>query len=252
MILKSIIIDDQQPAIDALKRRILTYASDDVQLIGEAKGMDEAKILFKEAKPDIVFLDIDLKTFTGFDFLEAIKGYDHKKFHIIFTTAFNQFAIKAIKYSAFDYLLKPIDPDELIDSINRLRVSLNTSEVFNSKNLDIITFNKGNEENKRIAISQHDKIHYLYTNEIIRCESDHNYTKIFTDNHEFLVSKTLKHYNELLEGALFCRIHQSHLVNLSYVHTYLKSGFLQLKNNHEVPVSTRKKEEVINLLANFK
>jgi two-component system LytT family response regulator len=245
-ILKAIIVDDQIEAINSLKQDIHYLFPNDIQIIGQSTALDEAVVMFKEFKPDLIFLDIDLKIGTGFDFLKLISKFDYADYDIIFTTAFNQFAIKAIKYSAFDYLLKPIDRDELEESINRLK---NQNKVKATKNkIELVLEGETNSTEKRIALSTLTQTHFVIISDIIRCEASHNYTTFYNnDGSKIMVSKTLKEYESILTEHQFVRTHQSHLVNLNYVTSFLKEdgGVVLLKNGTKIAVSRRKKEGVI-------
>lgn len=256
-IIKAIIVDDQQEAIDSLKQDLILLFPNQIQIIGESTTIDEGKVLFKETQPDLIFLDIDLQKGTGFDFLNEIAQYDYENYHVIFTTAFNQFAIKAIKFSAFDYLLKPIDIDDLEQSLNRffsLKDS-NTVKFDGKENIKLINDNK-EQKNKsnRIAIPTVEQIYYREVNEIVRCESEHNYTHIYLSSGEhFFVSKTIKEYEGILSDSGFFRVHQSHLVNLMFVSSFLKedNGVLLLKNGTKIPVSRRNKDLVLKALGSL-
>jgi len=252
MIIKAIIIDDQKRAIDSLKDDLQTYYPDNIQILGESQTIDEAVVLFKEYTPDLIFLDIDLKNnITGFDFLERINVLEHKNYNVIFTTAFNQFAIKAIRFSAFDYLLKPINSSDLKQAIDRLIVSGLISND-NEAGIEVLIHNNSNL-NKRIVINLENRVEYLFLDNIIRLESTNNYTTIYTKNDKLLTSKTIKSYEDLLGDLSFVRIHRSHIVNLNYVRSFLKgkNSYVCLNDGTEIPVSLRKKEQIINALSEF-
>ena len=245
-IIKAIIVDDQITAINSLKQDVLFLFPNDIQIIGESTTIDEAVVLFKEFKPDLIFLDIDLKIGTGFDFLKRISEFNYADYDIIFTTAFNQFAIKAIKYSAFDYLLKPIDTDELKLSIERLKKQFETQSETKQR-IDLI-LSQENEQNslpEKLVLSTTNQVYFVDIKTIVRCEADHNYT-IFhlADDSKIMVSKTLKEYEGILKQHNFFRTHQSHLVNLTYVDSLVKDEgeSVLLKNGTKIAVSRRKKE----------
>ena len=248
-IIKAIIIDDQIEAINSLKQDVLSLFPNDIQIVGHSTAIDEAVVMFKEFKPDLIFLDIDLKVGTGFDFLKIITQFEFSDYDIIFTTAFNQFAIKAIKYSAFDYLLKPIDTDELKLSIERLKKQFETQNETKQR-IDLI-LSQENEQGtlpEKLVLSTTNQVYFVDIKTIVRCEADHNYT-IFhlADDSKIMVSKTLKEYEGILKKHNFFRTHQSHLVNFNFVVSYIKDdgGMLALSTNDNVPISRRKKDEVI-------
>lgn len=239
--MKAVIIDDLENARLALKADISSYCPE-IEIVGEAEGVVSGVKLVKEVKPDLVFLDIQMNDGSGFDFLEIS---DTSNFKVIFTTASDQFAIKAFKYSAVDYLMKPIDPDELILAVNKVK------ESSSNGSFDVLKESL-NGSHKRIALNTQEKILIKEVSEIIRCESNVNYTMFhFSDKTRLLVTKTLKEYDELLSPHGFIRVHQSHLINIEYVKEYNKTdgGYLLLKDNSTIPVSTRRKSVVMEMIA---
>ena len=231
--MRTIIIDDEQQIRDGLKILLNPYAY--LTIIGEASTITDGKTLIDTQKPDLVLLDIKLKEATGFALLDQIT---FKDFKLIFITAFNEYAIKAFKYNAFDYLLKPIDPDELETTLSRLN-----AEKTNFKNQqDLLNTNKNLD---RLVVKTTEQIYVLQTDEIVRCQADQGYTIFYLKNNTRVISsKTLKEYNSLLPENQFLRVHQSHLVNSRFIKKYLRSGFLELLNNEQIPVSTRKRQEI--------
>ncbi len=203
-------------------------------------------VLGKE-KPDLVLLDIKMADGTGFDLLRKLGKVD---FLVIFITAFEEFAIRAIKFSAIDYILKPLDPDELVNAVQKAigtihKESMSVKLEALYENLDMI-----NTTAKKIVLKTSDSVHIVNLKDIIRCESEKNYTHFFiVDEDKITVSKTLKEYNELLIDYKFFRVHQSHLINLAHVKRYdkQKGGFLIMDDNSSVPVSFRKKEDLMKL-----
>ena len=250
-IIKAIIVDDQIEAINSLKQDLLNIFSNDIQIIGESMNLDEAVVMFKELKPDLIFLDIDLKIGTGFDFLKRIQQFKHSDYDIVFITAFNQFAIKAIKYSAFDYLLKPIDRDELELSINRLKEQLIIKRETKLR-IDLILNQEKTQKlsDEKIVLSTTNQVYFVNISNIIRCEASHNYTTFYLkDESKIMVSKTLKEYESILINHFFFRTHQSHLVNLNYVVSFIKEdGTILLNNGEKILVSRRKKEDLLQAL----
>jgi two-component system, LytTR family, response regulator len=238
----AIIIDDLQSARETLKQDLLDYCPD-VELIGEADGVVSGAKLIKETQPDIVFLDIQMNDGSGFDLLEILPEVN---FTLIFTTSSDEFAIKAFKFSAVDYLLKPIDPEELQDAVEKADGS--------SGSLETLKYNM-NFGAKRLALNSQDKIKVVQIPEIIRCESSGSYTMFFmTDGEQILVTKTLKEYDKLLGDHGFLRAHQSHLINLDFVKEFVKvdGGFILLKDKTEIPVASRKRSLVMKVLTEIK
>jgi len=243
--IKAIIIDDIEQARITLKKDLETYAPD-VQVIAEAGGVIEGAKLLKTIKPDVLFLDIQMQDGSGFDLLDILKEINFK---IIFITASDAHAIKAFRYAAIDYLMKPVDPDELVEALKKLREeNVNESEKYKLLNDSLKNNHKAHE---RLALHTQDKIHIVNIQEIIRCESNVNYTEFhFSGGKKLLVTKTLKDFEDLLSDQGFYRVHQSHLINTKYIKEFVKTdgGYLLMNDGCNVPVSTRKRPEVMKML----
>jgi len=250
MMIKTLIIDDEPKARETISEMLKLYCPN-VQIIGEAEDVGSGYEKIIETKPQLILLDIQMPDGTGFDLLRKFENLNLK---IVFITAFEEYAIKAFKYSAVDYLLKPVDPDELIETINKVEQSI-ISE--GSKiNLDILLENISAKADvsKKIVLKTAESIHIIKVSDIIRCEASSNYTKFYLiDGKKLLVSKTLKEFDEMLPSNNFFRPHQSHLVNINYIDRFEKSegGFLIMKDNATVPVSYRKKEQLLKLFDKF-
>jgi len=240
--IRAVIIDDIPEAIAVLKADLENYCVN-IEVVGSAEGVVTGAKLIKEIKPDLVFLDIQMKDGSGFDLLEILGEVNFK---LIFTTASDEYAVKAFKFAAVDYLLKPIDPDELMDAVSRVEGQDKPAE-----RIDLLKENF--VKAKRIALNTLQKIHIVNVEEILRCESNINYTMFyFTDGTKLLVTKTLKEFDNLLSGHNFIRVHQSHLINTSFIKEFLKSdGVIVMKDGTKVPVSTRKKEVLMEMISNF-
>jgi two-component system LytT family response regulator len=243
--IKAIIIDDIEQARITLKKDLQVYAKD-VTVIGEANGVVEGAKLLRSMQPDVVFLDIQMQDGSGFDLLDILKDIPFK---IIFITASDAHAIKAFRYAAIDYLLKPVDPDELITSLARFREEkFNENDKYRLLNDSLKNSQRPHE---RLALHTQDKIHIVNINDIIRCESSINYTEFhFSNGKKLLVTKTLKDFEDLLSDQGFYRVHQSHLVNTKYIKEFIKTdgGYLLMTDGCNVPVSSRKRPEVIRML----
>ncbi|MBI5540817.1 MAG: response regulator transcription factor [Bacteroidia bacterium] len=243
--IKAIIIDDIEQARITLKKDLQVYASD-VIVIGEANGVVEGAKLLKTTCPDVLFLDIQMQDGSGFDLLDILKDIPFK---IIFITASDAHAIKAFRYAAIDYLLKPVDPDELIAALDKFRnQKLNENEKYKLLNESLKNNYKPHE---RLALHTQDKIHIVNINDIIRCESNVNYTEFYFNNgKKLLVTKTLKDFEDLLNDQGFYRVHQSHLINTKFIKEFIKTdgGYLLMTDGSNVPVSTRKRPEVMKML----
>lgn len=236
------VIDDEPKARETIIN-ILALCNLEIKIVGEADSVHSAFDLISLQSPDVVLLDINLPDGNGFDLL---KKFEKINFKTIFITAHQEHAIQAFKFSAIDYILKPIRAAELFAAVEKVLESFNKEETV----LKISTLLSNLEKLKKIVLKTAESIHIVHVEQIIRCEADINYTTFFLEGGEtLLVSKSLKEYDELLTNAGFFRTHQSHLVNLEHILRYNKKdgGYLYMDNKNVVPVSTRKKEELLRL-----
>ncbi|MDX1444803.1 LytTR family DNA-binding domain-containing protein [Lishizhenia sp.] len=240
--MKAVIIDDMEAARTALKADLESYCPE-IEIIGEAQGVVSGAKLIKDVSPELVFLDVQMPDGSGFDLLEILPQLD---FDVIFTTASDAYALKAFKVSAVDYLMKPIDPDDLMEAVKRAKDQNNSSE-----RLSLLKENM--QGSKKIALNTLEKIQIVNIEDIIRCESSVNYTTFyFMDGTKLLVTKTLKEFDKMLSEYNFFRVHQSHLINTEFIKEFLKTnGELVMKDGTKVPVSTRKKAQVMEMLNNL-
>jgi two-component system LytT family response regulator len=238
------IVEDEENILSSIKQILNEYCSE-VNIIGTASDIKSATDLLNNDDTDLALLDINI---TGGIIFDVLKKLDNVRFKIIFITAHEEYAIQAIKFSAFDYLLKPIDPLELIKSIN------NASKTINKENTDIQlstlvnNLDAGEKGTQKIILKTSESIHLAGIEDIIRCESDSSYTTFYLiSGKKVMVSKTLKEYDELLSDKGFFRVHQSHLINLNYIDHFEKGegGYLVMKDKSQVPVSFRKKDALL-------
>ena len=244
MKVKTVIIDDEAISRDTIRSTLTKYCPE-IEVTGEAASVADAVECIQTLLPNLIFLDIEIIGGTGFDVLQQI---DVNNLDIIFVTGFNQFAIKAFKYSAIDYLLKPVNEVELVQAVNKV-IRLDERRILQEK-LRLMDFNR-QSENKKIALPAQDGLTMVWVNDIVRCESDNSYTSIFCKNkNRYVVSKGIKEYEELFDNRDFFRVHQSHLVNLKYVHKFQKEdgGLLIMEDGARIPVARRRKEKLIELL----
>lgn len=246
--LTAILVDDMPNALQLLQNDIETNHPE-IEIIATAKSVVEAAKELRKNEPDILFLDIMLGDGTGFDVLEIFPNLKSK---IIFVTASDEFAIRAFKFAAIDYVLKPYSDEELSTAIHKVKKYIQP----NNERLNILkdTIATPNKKPKKISLHSLEKIVIVDLDEIIRCESDSNNTMFYLENGtKIFVTKTLKYFSDLLKSYDFIRVHQSHLVNLQFIKEFIKSdgGYLLLKNKKTVPVSVRKKSEVIELLGKY-
>jgi two-component system LytT family response regulator len=244
--LRAILVDDMPSALELLELDIQSN-SFDIEVVGTAKSVVEAAKLLRKNTPDILFLDIMLGDGTGFDLLEIFPDLKSK---IIFVTASDEYAIRAFKFAAIDYVLKPYSLEELKNSIDKAKQHLHPDK----ERLGILknTLSKSNQTPQKISLHTLEKISVVDVDDIIRCESDSNNTLFYLNNgQKIFVTKTLKYFAEMLKELGFIRTHQSHLVNLQYIKEFIKSdgGYLMLKNGSNIPVSMRKRAEVVETIS---
>ncbi|TAL58672.1 MAG: response regulator transcription factor [Bacteroidetes bacterium] len=251
--MKAVIVEDEKKLRIAFKGMLELYCPE-VEILGEADRVQLALPLIKEEKPDILFLDIELPDGSGFELMErliddAIGNPLLNKMSVIFITAHEEYAVKAFKLSAVDYLLKPVDPDELISAVEKARQKLDETTRNIRMNSLLENVRQANESPKKIALHTASGFVIHKINEIRRCEGEGNYTKFhLLDNKILISSKTLKEYDQMLAPYDFIRVHKSHLVNLNYVRKYSHEGYLTLDNEEKIPVSSRKKEQLYEII----
>jgi two-component system, LytTR family, response regulator len=244
--MKVLLIDDEIRATDAL-RLMIEKTVPEIRQIYVCNDSRQAAEIIHKIQPGLVFLDIQMPHLNGFELLEKLPN---KNFKIIFTTAYNEYAIQAIRFSAFDYLLKPIDSEELQSSIHRL---LDSQEDYQQQ-FDLLknimhNIQAPSSDEFRLALPTKEGVHFFFPREIVRCEAIGNYTKFFTEKGKtYLISKTLGEYDALLAPHNFIRTHKSHLVNKKSISFIDHDGFAVLKDNSRVEVSRRRKEEVMTAL----
>jgi two-component system LytT family response regulator len=247
--INAIIIDDEQHCIDRLTTLLKNHARD-IRLLGSYQDPAEGIQAILDHKPDLLFLDIQLRDITAFDLLGTLTQ-SHTP-DIIFTTAHDKYAVQAFRYSAIDYLLKPIDPTQLAEAITKSRQSITAKD--SDRKIDTLLHNLRNLQgaNRRLCVPVVNGLVVLQVSDIIRCESDANYTTLFMrDKQKLTVAKTLREFEDLLTDANFYRVHNSHLVNLACIKSYNKGkgGFLTLIDNAQIEVSTRRKEDFLKRLS---
>ncbi len=244
--IKAILIDDEQNARLALRQE-LALKCPEIEIIAEADRVQTAIALLQSREVQLVFLDIQLPDGMGFDILEQI---DKPNFRVIFTTAHSHYALRAIKFSALDYLLKPIDGAELQKAVRKVQIA--PTNIFQQQ-LENLLHGRSRQQ-QRIALATAEGIHLYELSTIVRCTADGNYTRIFfTSGQQTLVAKTLKGLEELLQGHSFERIHKSHIINIDHLRSYLNrdNGQVVLSDRSILPVAQRKKTALLQLLQAF-
>lgn len=243
--LQAVIVDDEIKALQSLTWE-LTNFSDEINVIASFTNPNDALIYLKKHTPDCLFLDIEMPTMDGFQFIQKLTN---KNFPVIITTAYNQYALKAIKNEALDYLLKPIDTDDLEETIVKIKKFNTKSFSVEELEMVLLNFNSKSSQN-RITLNTDGKLLFFESDEILYAESDGNYSTIFlADGQKIVLTKKLKEVNELLPADSFFRIHNSYIINLNKIKEFLKTdGYVVLKSNHKIPVSRQKKSDFLDML----
>ena len=248
--IKTVIIDDEATARETLQLMLAMYAPD-ISIIGEAEGVKSGIETIHKLKPDLVFLDIQMNDGTGFDLLS---NFPNTEFKVIFVTAFEEYALKAFKFSALDYLVKPITPDDLINASKKIESNFNENGLNTQLKVFEANYNRTDQTFGKIILKTAEAIYVVDINDIIQCESENNYTNFFLANeNKLLVSRTLKEYDELLKEVGFIRVHRSHLINTKHIDHFDKrdGGMVVMKDGSKVPVSFRRKEQLLKRIQNF-
>ena len=242
---KVLIIDDEKRIRDFVKRMIDSFNLD-VEVFTDGENVETGIESINRIQPDIVFLDIQMPDGTGFDLLNRVKD---KKFELIFITAFQEYAIMAIKFSALDYILKPIDEEELKTALQNAIDTVDFKKE--DSQFEALTHNLQTNQKRKLVLKTQESVHVVDLSEIIRCEADKNYTFFYLNNSKkILVSRTLKDFETLLSNHGFFRVQQSHLINLEYIERYDKheGGSVIMRDGSAVPLSPAKKDQFFNML----
>ena len=240
----ALLVDDEKKNIDCLKKLLSEYCPA-VQVIGSATSVEGALSFFKKQRPQLVFLDVEMPNGSGFDLLRQVDKIDFK---IIFVTAHSHYAIKAIKFSAVDYLLKPVDTDDLIEAVRKASEESNYNHDEHYRGL---LNNLNNINTYKLAIPIKDGFAFLAPDEIIRLQADGTYTHIYTNGEKYTGTKNIKEYEQLLADQNFFRSHNSHLINLKHVKKFsrLDGYFVHMSDSSVAEISRRKKEEFIEMMS---
>lgn len=245
--IKAIIIDDEHYGCQALKVALEQYCLD-VDVVAICEDPELGIEAIQNHKPDLVFLDVQMPNMSGFDVLKQLAPIN---FEVIFVSSYDQYAIKAIKFSALDYLLKPVDVDDLIQAVKKAQERMqNAGQDYRYQSIiNNIQHQSGKIE--KLAVPTMEGIEFFNISDIIYCQADRNYTNLYLTNHQkHLISKNLKDFENLLSSSGFCRVHNSSLINMNHVKKYIKGegGYVLLTDNHHVDIARRRKESFLNLL----
>lgn len=248
--LRAVVIDD----IETIRKNhiaIIKSNCPNISVIGQADSVETGMNLIKQLSPDLVFLDVEMPDGTGFDLLQKLQPFHFK---VIFITGYEDFAIRAFRFSAIDYLLKPVDANDLVEAVKKAEDSLG-KEVFDMKINNLFTNLERPKNLQKLILKTADRIYSVNIQDIVNCESDKNYTTFnFVNAPKLIVSTNLKEYEALLTPHRFFRTHQSHLINMAYFDHFVRSdggNTIVMKNKQTIPLSVRKKEEFLILLENL-
>lgn len=248
--IRCVLIDDEADSLEVMEMLLKTYCPQ-VKIEALCNSAEKGIAAINEYRPDVVFLDIEMPNMNGFDMLEK---FDELFFDVVFITAYHQFAIKAFRYSALNYLLKPVDPDDLVETIRRIEKN-KTAPLKEQMELLMQSVSKtGNQTISRIALTTAYGMLFVETKDIIFCESDNNYTNVkMTGGKKILVSKTMKEIDETLSGPDFYRIHNSFLINLTHIQKFVRSdgGYVVMDDDTTVSISRTKKQDFLDLFSKF-
>jgi two-component system LytT family response regulator len=248
--LKVVIIDDELNAREVIENTLLANCKN-VEVVGRGESVKRGIEIIQEQEPDIVLLDVQMPDGTGFDLLSQLGKINFK---VVFITAHQEFALQAFKFSALDFILKPVDSSELATAIKKAEETLENKDI--DVNMKILYDNLKNKskETKKLILKSLDQIHAVNVKDIVRCESDGNYTLfILNDGRKLMVTKILKEYDEMLQQYNFFRVHQSHLINIDFFETYKKAdgGEIIMQDKSVIPLASRKKEAFLKLLGSL-
>jgi len=245
--MRAILIDDEQANLENLQVLLIRHCPE-VKVVATANNINDAFEQINLHRPDLVFLDIQLGKTTGFDLLNKL---EEKTFEVIFVTAYNNYGIQAVKFAALDYLLKPVDPDELVLAVSKAEKRIASKIGSEQINFLLNQFQRIEPKVRKIALPQLNEIRYVSVDEIVRCVADNTYTYFYLlSGEKILISSPLKEYSDLLKPEGFVRTHQSHLVNPKFVKSWLKEdgGILLMNNDDKIPVSKPNREIVKAIL----
>lgn len=248
----AVLIDDEKNALEMLEWQLQTYCSQ-VAVMATCTNANDGILAIQSHRPELVFLDIEMPVKNGF---EVLQFFTEPFFDVIFTTAYNQFALKAFRFAAFDYLLKPVDADDLAATVTRYQKKMLHSDIKRQLEILVQQYNQPTILPPKVSFSTQEALHFIDPATIVYCESNSNYTTLhFSDGKKLLVSKTLKEVEEVLIHYNFYRIHHSFIINLKHVKRYLKNdgGSIEMTNDAQLPISRQRKQEVVqSITSNIK
>lgn len=244
--IKTVLVDDEKSSL-IIMQKLLEKHTPQVEIIATAQSVTEGIKVIEETKPELVFLDISMPDGDGFEVIEKV---NFKDFQVIFSTAYDQYAIRAFEVAALHYILKPVKSEDLIESLERYEAMQNEDIT---EKIQVLS-NALKETPTRLILPTSNGMHVIQVENIVRCESSNNYTTFyFTDKKKIVVSKSIQIYEQLLESSNFCRIHNKHLVNLKFIKKYVKGrgGYVILEDDSHVDVSDGRKKNFLEKLSNY-
>jgi two-component system LytT family response regulator len=248
--IRCVLVDDEADSLEVMEMLLSTYCPQ-IKVEAACSTAERGIAAIRQLRPDVVFLDIEMPNMNGFDMLER---FDELFFDVVFVTAYHQFAIKAFRYSALNYLLKPVDPDDLLETIARIEKRKSFPLKEQMELLMQAVNSRGNQTIPRIALTTSEGLLFVNAADIIFCESDSNYTKVvLKDKKKILVSKPLKEIDDTLSGKDFYRIHNSFLINLNHIDKFVRGdgGYVVMNDGTPVSISRTRKQEFVELFSKF-
>ncbi len=244
--IRSIIIDDEEHAQRSLTK-MLSWVAEEVEIVATCSSATDGMLAILEHQPDLVFLDIEMPRMTGFDMLAKIKD---RNFHVVFITAYDEYAVNAFEANAIDYVLKPLDEERLAEAVNKVKKMLNYDSKQEKLEELVSRLSNSNYKFNKISLPTSEGLEFIEAEDILRLESNGNYTEVFTrEGAKLLISKTMKEIAEKLPEELFIRPHNSHIINLQYIRKYIRGngGQIILEDNTSIPVSRSNKDMIKDL-----
>jgi two-component system LytT family response regulator len=245
--IRTVLVDDETDSIRVLQKLLETYCPR-VTVVGTAEGVETALAVIQATHPDLLFLDIEMTQGNAFDLLNKLRPLS---FQVIFVTAFDNYAIRAFKYSAVDYLLKPVDIDELVGAVDRVAERSQQKGIIEQMQVFLDNMGNYNHAQQKMAVPTVEGLIFINLKEVVRLEAKSSYTQIVLDNGEFITAtRTIKDYEDILPESMFCRIHNSHIINLFKIEKYNKGrgGFVTLEDGSTIEVASRRRQEFLRRL----
>jgi two-component system, LytTR family, response regulator len=245
--IRTVLVDDELDSIRVLQKLLEEYCPQ-VEVVGTAEGVETARTVIRTTQPDLLFLDIEMTQGNAFDLLHQLRPL---MFPVIFVTAFDDYAIRAFKYSAVDYLLKPVDIDELVNAVRRVVDKSHQRDIIKQMQVFLDSMGTFGQAQQKMAVPTIEGLIFINLRDVVRLEAKSSYTQINLENGDtVMATRTIKEYEDILPEGLFCRIHNSHIINLQKIEKYHKGrgGYVILEDGSEIEVATRRRQEFMRRL----